>query len=91
MNKAELVTAMATETGLSKKDVESVLNSFVNVVSDELAKKEKVQLVWFGTFETRKRAARIGRNPQTGEEIKIEEATAPAFKAGTALKDKDNK
>ena len=91
MNKAELVTAMATETGLSKKDVESVLNSFVNVVSDELAKKEKVQLVGFGTFETRERAARTGRNPQTGEEIKIEAATTPAFKAGKVLKDKVNK
>ena len=70
MNKAELVNAMATETGLSKKDAEKALNSFVNVVSGELAKKEKVQLVGFGTFETRKRAARSGRNPQTGEELK---------------------
>ena len=69
MNKAELVDAMAKETNLTKKDVESVLNSFVNVVSGELAKKEKVQLVGFGTFETRERAARTGRNPQTGEEI----------------------
>lgn len=91
MNKAELVDAMAKETNLTKKDVESVLNSFVNVVSDELAKKEKVQLVGFGTFETRERAARTGRNPQTGEEIKIEAATTPAFKAGKALKDKVNK
>ena len=71
MNKAELVNSMATETGLSKKDAEKALNSFVNVVSGELAKKEKVQLVGFGTFETRKRAARSGRNPQTGEELKI--------------------
>lgn len=91
MNKAELVDAMAKETNLTKKDVESVLNSFVNVVSGELAKKEKVQLVGFGTFETRERAARTGRNPQTGEEIKIAAATAPAFKAGKALKDKVNK
>ena len=82
---------MAKETNLTKKDVESVLNSFVNVVSGELAKKEKVQLVGFGTFETRERAARTGRNPQTGEEIKIAAATAPAFKAGKALKDKVNK
>ena len=91
MNKAELVDAMAKETNLTKKDVESVLNSFVNVVSGELAKKEKVQLVGFGTFETRERAARTGRNPQTGEEIKIVAATTPAFKAGKALKDIVNK
>lgn len=91
MNKAELVNAMANDTGLTKKDVETVLNSFVNVVSDELAKKEKVQLVGFGTFETRERAARSGRNPQTGEELKIAAATVPAFKAGKALKDKVNK
>ncbi len=91
MNKAELVNAMATETGLTKKDVESVLNSFVNVVSNELSNKGKVQLVGFGTFETRERAARTGRNPQTGEDIKIAAATAPAFKAGKALKDKVNK
>ena len=87
MNKAELVNAMATETGLSKKDAEKALNSF----SGELAKKEKVQLVGFGTFETRKRAARSGRNPQTGEELKIAASTVPAFKAGKALKDKVNK
>lgn len=91
MNKAELVNAMATETGLSKKDAEKALNSFVNIVSDELAKKGKVQLVGFGTFETRTRAARKGRNPQTGEELKISAATVPAFKAGKALKDKVNK
>ena len=91
MNKAELVNAMATETGLSKKDAEKALNSFVNVVSGELAKKEKVQLVGFGTFETRKRAARSGRNPQTGEELKSAASTVPAFKAGKALKDKVNK
>ena len=91
MNKAELVNAMATETGVSKKDVEKVLNSFINVVSNEMANKGKVQLVGFGTFETRERAARTGRNPQTGEDIKIAAATTPAFKAGKALKDKVNK
>ena len=91
MNKAELVNAMATETGLTKKDVESVLNSFVNVVSNELSNKGKVQFVGFGTFETRERDARTGRNPQTGEDIKIAAATTPAFKAGKALKDKVNK
>lgn len=91
MNKAELVNAMATETGVSKKDVEKVLNSFINVVSNEIANKGKVQLVGFGTFETRQRAARTGLNPQTKEEIKIPACTAPAFKAGKALKDKVNK
>lgn len=91
MNKAELVNAMATETGVSKKDVEKVLNSFINVVSNEMANKGKVQLVGFGTFETRQRAARTGLNPQTKEEIKIPACTVPAFKAGKALKDKVNK
>jgi len=91
MNKAELINAIAAQTGLSKKDTEATLNSFVNVVSDELAKEEKVQLIGFGTFETRKRAARTGRNPQTGKELKIDAATVPAFKAGKALKEKVNK
>lgn len=91
MNKAELVNAMATETGVSKKDVEKVLNSFINVVSNEMANKGKVQLVGFGTFETRQRAARKGLNPQTKEEIEIPACTVPAFKAGKALKDKVNK
>lgn len=87
MNKAELINAIAEQTGLSKKDTESTINSFVNVVSDELAKKEKVQLVGFGTFETRKRAARTGRNPQTGKEIKIAAKTVPAFSAGKKFKE----
>ena len=91
MNKAELVNAMAKENGVFKKDVEKVLNSFINVVSNEMANKGKVQLVGFGTFETRQRAARTGLNPQTKEEIKIPACTAPAFKAGKALKDKVNK
>ena len=91
MNKAELVDTMAKETGLSKKDTEATLNAFVNTVSKELSKKGKVQLVGFGTFETRKRAARSGRNPRTGEKIKIKAATVPTFKAGAALKEKVNK
>ena len=91
MNKQELVNAIATETGLSKKDTEATLNSFVNVVSNALSKKDKVQLIGFGTFETRKRAARTGRNPQTGEEIKIKASTVPAFKPGKTLKEKVNK
>ena len=91
MNKAELVKAMADETGLSQKDTEKVLNSFVNQVSNALEQKDKVQLVGFGTFETRERAERTGRNPQTNEEIKIKASTVPAFKAGKALKEKVNK
>lgn len=91
MNKAELINAMSKETNLTKKDVESVLNSFINQVSGALSKKERVQLVGFGTFETRERAARTGRNPSTGEELKIAAATVPAFKAGKALKEKVNK
>ena len=91
MNKAELVKAMADETGLSQKDTEKVLNSFVNQVSNALEQKNKVQLVGFGTFETRERAERTGRNPQTNEEIKIPASTVPAFKAGKALKEKVNK
>ena len=91
INKAELVDAMAKDTGLSKKDSEKALNSFMENVSNALSKNDKVQLVGFGTFETRKRAERNGRNPQTGKEIKIAAATVPAFKAGKALKEKVNK
>lgn len=91
MNKSELVKAMSDETGLTQKDVEKVLNSFVNQVSNALANKDKVQLVGFGTFETRERAERTGVNPQTKEQIKIPATTAPAFKAGKALKDLVNK
>lgn len=91
MNKAELVSAMAEQTGLSKKDSEKALNSFIDIVTEELENKEKVQLVGFGTFETRERSARTGRNPQTKEEITIAASTVPAFKAGKALKDKVNK
>lgn len=91
MNKAELVKAIADETGLTQKDIEKTLNSFVNQVSKALSKKDKVQLVGFGTFETRERASRTGRNPQTGKEIKIKASTVPAFKAGKTLKEKVNK
>ena len=86
MNKAELVDAIAKEAKLSKKDAEAAVNAFTATVGKALKKKDKVQLVGFGTFETRKRAARTGRNPQTGKEIKIAAATVPAFKAGKALK-----
>ena len=91
MNKSELIAAIATKTGETKKDAEATLNAFVNVVSETLAKGDKVQLVGFGSFEVRKRAARKGRNPQTKEEIKIPASKAPVFKAGKALKDVVNK
>lgn len=91
MNKAELVEAMATKTGETKKSAEASLNAFVEVVTDSLKKGEKIQLVGFGSFEVRKRASRKGRNPQTGEEIKIPASKAPVFKAGKALKELVNK
>ena len=90
MNKTELVAAMAKDTNLSRKDVEAVLKSFIDVVTDELKKGEKIQLVGFGTFEVSTRAAREGRNPQTGKTMKIEACKAPRFKAGKALKDAVN-
>ncbi len=91
MNKAELVAALAAKTGDTKKASEAAVNAFVDVVRDALKKGEKVQLVGFGSFEVRKRAARKGRNPQTKEEIKIPASKAPVFKAGKALKDLVNK
>ena len=91
MNKTELIEAMAKETGFTKKDTSKAIDAFVEVVSKELKKKGKVQLVGFGTFETAKRAARTGKNPQTGAEIKIPATVAPKFKPGKALKDIVNK
>ncbi|MCR4763287.1 MAG: HU family DNA-binding protein [Lachnospiraceae bacterium] len=91
MNKTELVAAIAKETGLSKKDAEKALKAFTDTVSKELKKKNKVQLIGFGTFEVSKRAAREGRNPQTGKAMKIPASLAPKFKAGKALKDIVNK
>ena len=90
MNKTELVAAMAEQTNLSKKDAEAALKAFIDVVSEELKKGEKVQLVGFGTFEVSERAAREGRNPQTGETIEIKASKTPKFKAGKALKDMMN-
>lgn len=87
MNKADLIAAIAEKSDLTKKDTEKAVNAFVQVVSDVLAKEEKVQLVGFGTFEVRKRAERKGRNPQTREEITIPASKAPVFKAGKVLKD----
>ena len=90
MNKTELVAAIADSTKLSKKDVETIVKSFTDTVEKELKKKGKVQLVGFGTFEVSKRAAREGRNPQTGATMKIAASYAPRFKAGKALKDAIN-
>lgn len=90
MNKTELVAAVAEEAELSKKDAEKALKAFVDVVTEELKKGDKVQLVGFGTFEVSERAAREGRNPQTGKTMKISACKAPKFKAGKALKDAVN-
>ncbi|MBR2948688.1 MAG: HU family DNA-binding protein [Lachnospiraceae bacterium] len=90
MNKTELVAAIAEEAGLSKKDAEKALKAFTDVVAAELKKGEKIQLVGFGTFEVSERAAREGRNPQTGEAMTIEASKTPKFKAGKALKDSIN-
>ena len=87
MNKTELVAAMAESADLSKKDAEKALKAFIEVVTDELKKDEKVQLVGFGTFEVAQRATREGRNPLTGEKMQIKACKAPKFKAGKALKD----
>ncbi len=91
MNKAELIAKIAEESKLTKKAAEAALDAFVVSVEGALKKGEKVQLVGFGTFEVRQRAARKGRNPQTKEEIKIPASKAPVFKAGKALKDLVNK
>lgn len=91
MNKAELVAAMADRAGISKNDAEKALNAFVEVVGGELGKGGKIQLIGFGTFETVERAARTGKNPQTGEELKIAACKAPKFKPGKALKEEVNR
>ena len=87
MNKTELIAAMADKSGVTKKDSEASLKAFVEVVTKALKKGDKVQIVGFGTFEVAKRAAREGRNPQTGAKMKIAASKAPKFKAGKALKD----
>jgi DNA-binding protein HU-beta len=87
MNKTELIAAMADQAGISKKDAEQALKAFTDVVADELKKGGKVQLVGFGTFEVSERAAREGRNPQTGKSMKIAASKSPKFKGGKALKD----
>ncbi len=91
MNKAELIAAMAAKTGVTKKAAEESVNAFIETVTEALEAGDKVQLVGFGSFEVRKRAARKGRNPQTKEEIRIPASKAPVFKSGKALKDLVNK
>ena len=90
MNKTELIAAIAEKTELSRKDAEKALKAFTEVVEEELKKGEKIQLVGFGTFEVSERAAREGRNPQTGETMQIAASKSPKFKAGKALKDAIN-
>ena len=90
MNKTELIAAIAEQAEISKKDAEKALKAFVDVVTEQLKEGEKVQLVGFGTFEVSERAAREGRNTQTGKTMKIAACKAPKFKAGKALKDAVN-
>lgn len=90
MNRTELISAMSEKSKLTKVDTEKALKAFIDTVTEELKNKGKVQLVGFGTFETSERAARTGRNPQTGETIEIKASTSPKFKAGKALKDAIN-
>ena len=90
MNKAELVAAVAEKTALSKKDSEKAVNAAFEAITAALVGGDKVQLVGFGTFETKQREARTGRNPRSGETIEIPAASLPAFKAGKALKDMMN-
>ncbi len=87
MNKTELVAAVAEKSGLAKKDAEKAVKAFTDVVTEELVKGEKVQIVGFGTCEVSERAAREGRNPRSGEPMTIEASRMPKFKAGKALKD----
>lgn len=87
MNKTELIAAMAEKAGISKNDAEKSLTAFTNIVADTLVDGDRVSITCFGTFEVVERAARTGRNPQTGESIQIQASKSPKFKAGKALKD----
>ncbi len=87
MNKTDLINNIAAKSGMTKKDVETVLNGLLGEITEALAKGEKVQLIGFGTFETRNRSSRVGRNPQTGKTITIPATKVPAFKAGNKLKE----
>ena len=88
MNKTELINEVAKKCGISKKDAEKAVNATVDTIADTLAAGDKVQLVGFGSFETKTREARMGRNPRTKDAVEIPAATVPVFKAGKALKDK---
>lgn len=90
MNKAELISAVAEKTGLSKKNTESAVNAVIDIIGDALTGGDKVQLVGFGSFEVKQREARIGRNPKTKQEISIPASKSPVFKPGKALKDAVN-
>jgi DNA-binding protein HU-beta len=91
VNKAELISSIAEKSNLTKKDAETALKAFVESIEESLEKREKVQLVGFGTFETRDRAERKGRNPRSKEEITIPASTVPVFKAGKEFKERVNK
>lgn len=87
MNKTELIMAVAGETGLTKKDVETMLNATMKTITDALAQEDKVQIVGFGSFEVKYRKERMGRNPRTKEDVLIPASKTPTFKAGKALRD----
>ena len=91
MNKTELVAAVAEKAEISKKDADSAVNAVIESIIEAVASKDKVQIVGFGTFEARERKEKIGKNPRTGEEIKIAASVVTAFKAGKAFKDATNK
>ena len=91
MNKTELVAAVAEKAEISKKDADSAVNAVIESIIEAVASKDKVQIVGFGTFEARERKEKIGKNPRTGEEIKIAASVVPEFKAGKAFKDATNK
>lgn len=91
MNKTELIAAVAEKTGMSKKDTEAVIAATLGTITAALHEEEKVQLMGFGSFEVKKRAARVGRNPKTKEPIEIPATTVPVFKPGKALKDQISK
>lgn len=90
MNKTELIAAVAEKAGIAKKDAEKAVNATLDAITETMVAGDKVQLVGFGTFETRRREARTGRNPQTKEAFEIPASTVPAFKPGKALKDQVN-
>ena len=87
MNKAELISAVAANADVSKKEAEAVITAALDVITNALKEGEKVQMVGFGSFEVKKRAARVGRNPQTKEAVEIPASVVPVFKAGKGLKD----